>query len=340
MAENQPPANVPPIPSLAMAHPTKNGNPNGKNQRKPVEQADVSTNDMDGMLMMIESERKLRVSAEKKLASAEKPAEKKLAVSEKLIGKMKGEAELLLARTKDEKAILTALLKSQKEFAKKELEATKRELAAEVLLTAAHEQVKKDANEWKRAIKKELKQLQTKYDALVKVSENDKTKISQHNSSLSSWMKTKTELDSSIKQLNKDLVSVTKRVDLQVEKKLDHELSLQELKNSSKQLELDLVRERLNDKLQNRKAPPATKTKSGRGLTLEEKKDFETHKAEVRKTAKENDAAREKLKKDTKASDIRHNLGFATNLMQNRTNGGMWNTGLVANVSSCLVFPL
>jgi hypothetical protein len=62
---------------------------------------------------------------------------------------------------------------------------------------------------------------------------------------------------------------------------------------------------------------------------------LENHKAEVKRQAKENDATREKLKKDNKAADVRSNLGFAANMLQNRVNAGLWQTGTVADVRSC-----
>jgi hypothetical protein len=106
-------------------------------------------------------------------------------------------------------------------------------------------------------------------------------------------MKTKTDLQTEVKNLTKDVKALTKNVDTLFQKKLDHEPSIQKLRNESKQLELDLVHA---DKLQNKKAQ-ASNTKKAPPLSLVEKKDFETHKAEVKRQAKDNDA-REKLKKE------------------------------------------
>jgi hypothetical protein len=41
------------------------------------------------------------------------------------------------------------------------------------------------------------------------------------------------------------------------------------------------------------------------------------------------------MKKDTKAQDVQSNLGFAANMLHNTSNmnGGMWQTGSVADVS-------
>jgi hypothetical protein len=41
------------------------------------------------------------------------------------------------------------------------------------------------------------------------------------------------------------------------------------------------------------------------------------------------------MKEDTKMPNVQSNLGFAANMLQNTTNmnGGMWQTGLVSDVS-------
>jgi len=263
------------------------------------------------LLQLIESERKLQVSAEMKLARADL-----------LLDKMKGEAALLLAKTKDKNSSLSCQLKSQKDLAKKEL-------AAETANTEAQTQLKKDSQTAKTALRKEHNKLTTKHDGVVRVGETHKSKISDHNLALSNWMKTKSELEAEVKRLTKDLKAATKRVDLQVERKLDHEVSMQQLRNQSKQLELDLAREKFSDKkLQNtKKAPPPSEIKKKQGpLSLQERKDFVSHQAKVKKTAKEEEETRAKLKKDNKTRDVRSNLGFAASLMKNRTNGRMWNT--------------
>jgi uncharacterized protein YqiB (DUF1249 family) len=354
MAENQPPANVPP----AMVD-------RYENQRKAP---DEPANDEDDVSRLeFDSERKMRVSAEKKLAQANA-----------LLEQMKGAATLLLAKTVMEKSTLSDLLKSQKDLARKELDVAekklakasqqvektegllakrivekssltallqaqknlgKKELEAESALVEAQTTLKKDANAAKASLKKEITKLEKKCESLEKAGETSKSKISDLNASLADWMKTKTDLKAEVKRLVKELKASTKKVDSQVEKKLEHAFSLQELKNKSKQLELDLVREKLLEKkLQTKKAPPPPKTAKAGALTLQEKMDFESHKAEVKRIQKEDDATRDKMKKDTKAADIRNNLGFASNLLQNRTNGGMWDTGLVSDVSCALSF--
>ena len=79
---------------------------------------------------------------------------------------------------------------------------------------------------------------------------------------MSAWMKTKSNLDDKVKKLTKDLKGATKQVALKVDRKLDHELSMLKLRNENKQLEIDLVREKLQDKLQTRKAPPTHQNQS------------------------------------------------------------------------------
>ena len=364
MAEKEPPANVPSVP------PTAVGDPNG-HQRAPVEL--VTDGDafdslsMEGMSRLVELERKMRLSAETTLAEALQDIER-----------MQGEATLLAAKKKEEKSILNARHKYQKDLAKKLLEKTKADatqakvlldktnceatlllaktksvakqdldtvknaLATQVEVTETQKNLKKNAQNAKSNITKDLKKMTTKYDNLVRLGELNKSKMSEQNIAMSDWMKTKSDLDDQIKKLGKDLKGATKQVELKVDKKLDHELNMLKLKNENKQLELDLVQVKLQDKLESRKAPPpatkTTKAKAQGPLTLMEKKEFESHKAELKRISKENDATRAKLKKENKAADIRSNLGFAANLMQNRTNGGMWQTGLVADVSSCLVF--
>ena len=70
-----------------------------RHQHKAVEPATDGDVSMDEMLQLIESERKMRVSAEMKLVEANH-----------LLEKTKGEAALLLANAKDEKPSLSTLL--------------------------------------------------------------------------------------------------------------------------------------------------------------------------------------------------------------------------------------
>jgi hypothetical protein len=58
------------------------------------------------------------------------------------------------------------------------------------------------------------------------------------------------------------------------------------------------------------------------------------HKVDYKRCTKDDDTARDKMKKDTKANDVQSNLGFAANMLQNTTNMnvGMWQTGSVADI--------
>jgi hypothetical protein len=71
-------------------------------------------------------------------------------------------------------------------------------------------------------------------------------------------MKTKAGLQAKVRDPTKNLKALTKKVDTQLQKKLDHELSIYKLRNDSKKLELELICEKLNDKLKNKKAMPST----------------------------------------------------------------------------------
>ena len=171
MAENRPPADVPPMPATALAD-------RCGSQREPVEPAvaaDASTV-VDGKLLarLTESERKMQVSAEMKSAEANQLLEKtwgkaagkkakksslstqlqrqkdaakkeldaakeKLAWANLILNEMRDEATLLLAKTKDERSSLSSQLKLQKNLAK-------RELAAETANKEPKMQLKKDAS--------------------------------------------------------------------------------------------------------------------------------------------------------------------------------------------------
>jgi hypothetical protein len=316
MAENEPLANVQP-PANVPDEAVPINVPAGLHVKLPES---ILQPAMNRMLKEVESERKGRVLLEKKLAGADL-----------LVEKTKREATVLLAKMKHEKLVFSDILKSQKVVAKRELD-------AEAAMTAGQLQLKKDAQASKAAIQRELKLLKVGYESLQKVGIANKTKISALNFAQTSWMKTKAGLQAEVRDLSKDLKALTKKFDAQLKKKLDHELSIQKLRNESKKLELELVREKLNDKVKLKKVTPSTTPKKSASLTLLEKKEFENHKAEVKRLAKDNDATREKLKKDNKAADVRSNLGFAANMLQNRVNGGLWQTGTVADVSSCLFF--
>jgi NAD-specific glutamate dehydrogenase len=91
----------------------------------------------------------------------------------------------------------------------------------------------------------------------------------------SSLMRTRTELHNEVKGLNKEVKALTKKLDVQLEKKLSHELSMQKMKNEYKQLNLAQACE----KLENKKAP-INKTLTA-ALTLEEKNELESHKVDL-----------------------------------------------------------
>jgi SOS response regulatory protein OraA/RecX len=74
-------------------------------------------------------------------------------------------------------------------------------------------------------------------------------------------MKTKAGLQAEVRDLSKDLKVLTKKFDAQLQKKLDHELSIQKLRNDSKKLELELVGEKLRDKFKYKKVMPETTPK-------------------------------------------------------------------------------
>jgi predicted nucleic acid-binding Zn-ribbon protein len=102
----------------------------------------------------------------------------------------------------------------------------------------------------------------------VNVGITNKTKISALSFAQTSWMKTKAGLQAEVRDLTKDLKALTKKMDMQLQKKLDHELSIQKLRNDSKKLELELVREKLNDKFEIKKATPSTTPKKSASPTL------------------------------------------------------------------------
>jgi hypothetical protein len=105
---------------------------------------------------------------------------------------------------------------------------------------------------------------------------------------------------------------------------------MQKMRNKYKQLDLDQARKKTENK---KKAAPSKAASAA--LTLEDKKELESHKVDCKWQTKDDDFARDKMKKDTKARDVQLNLGFAANMLQNTTNmnDGMWQTGSVADVS-------
>jgi hypothetical protein len=84
----------------------------------------------------------------------------------------------------------------------------------------------------------------------------------------------------------------------------------------------------------NRKKRAPSKAASA-ALTLKDKKELESHKVDCKRHTKEDNFARNNMKKDTQACDVQSNQRFAANMLQNTTkmNGGMWQTGSVKDVS-------
>jgi threonine dehydrogenase-like Zn-dependent dehydrogenase len=72
--------------------------------------------------------------------------------------------------------------------------------------------------------------------------------------------------------LNKEVKALTKKIDDQLEKNLNHELSMQKMQN--KYMELDL--EQACEKLQTKKVAPSKAASAV--LTLEDKKELKLHK--------------------------------------------------------------
>ncbi len=104
------------------------------------------------------------------------------------------------------------------------------------------------------------------------------------------------------------------------------------MKNEYKKLDLEHTWECLD----NGKNAPISKAASA-ALTLENRMELESHKVECKRRTKDDDAARDKMKKDNKARDVQSNLGFAANMLQNTTNmnGGMWQQGSGLQDVSC-----
>ncbi len=140
----------------------------------------------------------------------------------------------------------------------------------------------------------------------------------------------KADLLSSSKSQAREVKRLKKLVDDQQEKKLRHELEIQEMRIKVKQLALEETRERSS------KASAAPKTaRKSQAMGLDDKKELATHNALLKKQQKENDDARAALKKDLKKKETQSNLGFAAGMLQNTSNmnGGMWQSTSVAEVS-------
>jgi hypothetical protein len=99
-------------------------------------------------------------------------------------------------------------------------------------------------------------------------------KISDLNCSQLSLLRTRNNLQNEGKNLTKEVKVLTKKIDNQLDKKLNHERCMQKMRNKYKQLDLDQARK----KNENKKAAPSKAT-----LTLEDNKDLESHKADCKR---------------------------------------------------------
>jgi hypothetical protein len=188
------------------------------------------------------------------------------------------ERNLDLAQVTTDIKCLSDLLKSNKTLAKKELDAKKSHTTAQV-------QLKKDAVKAATSSKQVLlnrdfdKQKKT-YDSLLRMSNTNKVKISDLNCSQFSLLRTRTDLQNEVKNLTKEVKVLTKKIDNQLDKKLNHELCMQKMWNEYKQLDLDQARE----KNENNKAAPSKAASAV--LTLEDKKELEWYKVDCKRKNK------------------------------------------------------
>jgi hypothetical protein len=170
---------------------------------------------------------------------------------------------------------LSDLLKSQKTRFKKELDAKKSHTAAQV-------QLKKDAIKLaassKQALKKDFDKQKKSYNSLLKLSNTNKVKILDLNCSQLSLMWTRTDLQNEVKNLTREVEVLTKKIDNQLNKKLNHELCMQKMRKEYKQLDLDQALE----KKENKKHAPPSKAASA-ALSLEDKKELEWHKVNCKR---------------------------------------------------------
>jgi hypothetical protein len=79
---------------------------------------------------------------------------------------------------------------------------------------------------------------------------------------------------------------------------------MQKMKNEYKQLDLDQARE----KLENKKEPTSKSLTAA--LTLEDKKELKSHKVDCKRHSKDDNFARDKMKKDTKTCNVQSNQGL------------------------------
>jgi chromosome segregation ATPase len=292
---------------------------------------DTNVNGNSVIQRALDKERVRRESAERKLADA--------SVKFAQLFELKEKCNLKLASAQTDLKYLSGVSKAAKASAKQSLDGQKAQTKKEIDGQKAHATIqldaKKDAlkaaNSSKAALKKDYDKLKRNYDSLLKSNEANKGKLSEVNMSQSVLLRARTNLQAEVKDLQKNLKAAKKKVDEQLGKKQDHELSMQQLKNDNKQLDIDQERAKFEQK----KAPI---NKTSLALSLDEKKALELHKVDCRRLSKDDDAARDKMKKDNKSREVQSNLGFAHMLQQNSSNvnGGMWQQGTVQDVScSC-----
>jgi chromosome segregation ATPase len=288
---------------------------NGKDNARPAVKPSVQR--------LYEVECSLRASVEKKLADAQKKIEQLTEMREKgnlVLAKTQVDYKYLVDSSKSDKAEQKKKLDGQKASSKKDLDNHKATAAS--LLTNKKDALK-DANSQKASLKKKFDKGEKELTALKKLQEATQSKLHAANASESSLMRTRTELQNEVKTLKKEVLRLEKKSDDQLVKKQAHELDIQKMKNEYKQLELDHTRERFEIKT---KAPIS---KSSASMSLEGRMELESHKVECKRRTKDDDAARDKMKRDMKSKDIQSNFGFVTNMMQNQSNvtGGMWQQG-------------
>jgi hypothetical protein len=84
---------------------------------------------------------------------------------------------------------------------------------------------------------------------------------------------------------------------------------MQQMKNDHKQLGLDELREKIDNK----------KAGGGGGssglMSLEQKKDFVSHQAFVKQVSKDSDLAQAYHQKEVKKKDVQSNFGFVGNML-------------------------
>jgi chromosome segregation ATPase len=320
MAENQPPANVYAPHDSAMQDCSlalsnlrgSNGSGNGRARGLPPVQR------------LYDLECGLRATAEKKLAVAQKKIEHVIEIRDRAreaLAKSQAEVKNLKDTNKSDKAENKRKLDEQKAGSKAEL-ANHKSIANIALLEKKN--ALREMTSEKVALQKKLDKGDKAFVTLEKQQETLQSKLHQVNSSETSLLSARTALQKEIKTLKRHVNRLEKVDNEQLEKKQAHELGIQKMKNEWKQLELEAA----HTKLECKTKAPISKT-SGASLSLEGRMELETHKVECKRRSKDDDLARDKMKRDMKSQTLQSNFGFTTNMMQSQTNatGGMWKQG-------------